>query len=200
MIDIFDSSDLGSKLADTIAWSIARDVPREEARTHGGLWLAGPGLGPFGQSYQVTTFEHRIRCGFYPQQDYTRNPMMTYNVWEPYRAPSDIQLSAFMLTRRSWEGRWYNAKQAIRIGTNALWLRAGVRRDMPLSIRGVCTEVVWYYVDLLGSDYQALLRDEYDGPDAFTPMTQKKMCVEHPELWRLKPHVACGCYHCRRGG
>jgi len=190
MIDIFDSSDLGSKLADTIAFALAPDVPREDARTHGGLW----------SDLRMITFEHRVRCGFYLQEDYTGNRMMTYNVWEAYRASKERQAQAFELTMKEWEGRWYNAKQAIRIGTNAMWARVGVKRKMPLSIRGVCTEVVWTYVDHLGGKYQKVLR-EISGRDAFDPMLQYAMTNNYRELWRRKEHDRwCKCYHCRRSG
>lgn len=186
MISIFASSHLGHPFAETIHKTLSPEVPRLSSRTHGGLHRGNK------------SFEQRWKCGFYPWTDYTQNGEMLYDEWTTPCASEERQEEAFAVLRRDWEGARYNVGQAYLMGAAALWHRIGVKHRMPLQAACVCTSLVWRYVDLLGGDYQYIVRWFFRLRDEFGPMDLVKLTLHAPSLFVGKAHPeACRCHYCK---
>jgi hypothetical protein len=153
MIRLFLSSDCSSRMAAVIRATLG------EMWSHGGLH----------DTERNETFEHRYRCGCYPWTDYTRNPQMRLAEFEILCASASSINAAYYLTKRKWEGRRYNAGQAVTMGLAALWARVGVERKIPLSAAGVCTEVVYDFLRTLGGKHALALNRWEPSPEGFTP-------------------------------
>ena len=161
----FTSSDQVAKLAAAIR------------ATLGGPWSHG------GWKHGPLSFEHRLVCKDYPWAEEYERETMRVAVWSLRKATAADHQMLEVYLRRRWEGKLYNIRQMLAMGSAALWARAGVERRVPMSVLGVCTEVLYDGIDWWGREYQEHLRTTWERADAFDPLKAFACFTSAPELY-----------------
>ena len=138
-----------------------------------------------GLRYECTkTFEARLRVGSYSWLEYHDGEHRLAEV-ELTRVNDAKLLRALYEIKTQFNGDFYGVGQLLAMLPWALWRRVGVKRAQAVTDALVCSELVWHFIDAVGSPYQALLRLFWQ-KDEFTPWDIVTFARTNPDICKLR--------------